>query len=340
MYVVYHIKSNRLLLTWSINTNHKGATQLSRPGIRTPFAVTGVIRPISYMCIYILNHHLYTYINLNLPFRLIINTKSNLLLYNFEAVEWDYGAPAERESDFVRKTSSLSNEHRKHSHAFNRAQSARRKGTDLMNANASSASPYYQMALGRSNRVQSAPVRKTDSQGIQKHISRIQSAVAARKQTIKEDDDPADFLMRQALKENWKKGRSEIKSTKNRAVKNAWETVPDNGLLNEKSEIVHHKTTSNGTTAMSRVITRSRSAPAHRVLSLPPNERGFTTSSEVNVRVWENKLNCKPTSNKTKLRPFSASVTAMQHPVEMHSDLKLKTFYQQLQFENSLAGRG
>jgi len=60
----------------------------------------------------------------------------------------------------------------------------------------------------------------------------------------------------------------------------------------------------------------------------------------VNVKVWENKLNFKaPGESKAKARPFSASVAAMQHPVDTYSDLKLRTFYQQMQFESVLAGR-
>lgn len=271
-------------------------------------------------------------------YRLIINTKTNLLLYNFEAVNWDYTAPVERESEFVRKTSSSLNVHPTHSHAFSRAQSAMRRGTDLF------ASRLSTTNIPHEERVRSAPVRKTDSQGIQKHVSRIQSAVVMRKQLkqqgVKSVSGYENSSMQQGMNSNLNADQREIRFFKEGRTRNAWDTVPDSGLVKEKSEIIRQGESNEYNTRRTRVVARSRSAPAHRMRSLPPNERGLTTSSEVNVKVWENKFHFKAKeASKTKARPFSASITAMQHPVETYSDLKLRTFYQQLQFENVLAGR-
>ena len=274
----------------------------------------------------------------NFLFRLIINTKSNLLLYNFESVAWDYNAPVERETEYTRKASSSSDPNRKSSHAFTRAQSALRSSKDLY------ASRFSTNVLHEEHgtRVRSAPVRKADAQGIQRHISRIQSAVAVHKQLGKQKtmNSKGNVLIQKDSRENCKAGQREIRFFEEERVRNAWETVPNSGLVKEKSELIHQNGATELNQRRSRVIARSRSAPAHRVRSLPRNERGFTTSSEVNVKVWENRFTFKEAgTSKTKLRPCSASVTAMQHPVETHSDLKLKTFYQQLQFERLLAGR-
>ena len=271
-------------------------------------------------------------------YRLIINTKTNLLLYNFESVDWDYTAPVERESEFVRKMSSSLDTHRTHSHAFSRAQSAMRKGTDLFATRLSTTNTPHE------ERVRSAPVRKTDSQGVQKHVSRIQSAVVTRKQIeqqgVKSVSGCGNSSMQHVLNNNLKAGQREISSFNKERARNAWDSVPDSGLVKEKSEISRQVESNEYKTRRTRVFARSRSAPAHRMRSLPANERGLTTSSEVNVKVWENKFHFKgKEASTTKARPFSASVAAMQHPVETYSDLKLRTFYQQLQFENVLAGR-
>jgi len=271
--------------------------------------------------------------------RLIINTKTNLLMYNFESVDWDYSAPVERESDFVRKKSSSLDPRHHHNHAFARAQSAMRKGTDLVGSR-----NVKNCHLGeRNTRVQSAPIRKTDSQGIQKHISRIQSAVSTRNQVNNKNgvkNGSANFSMQQDLKQVLTTDPRVIRFRKEERVKSAWGNVPEVGLVNERSELLHQNKIPEYETQRCRVVARSRSAPAHRVRALPPNERGLTTSSNVNVKVWENKLNFKaPGESKAKARPFSASVAAMQHPVDTYSDLKLRTFYQQMQFESVLAGR-
>lgn len=277
-------------------------------------------------------------------FRLIINTKSNLLLYNFETVEWDYSAPAERVSDFVKKAFRSSGENHKHSNAFARAQRVRRQGAELTNSRLSTDSLYSPLNYEPSKRVQSAPPRRTDAQGIQKHIARIQSAVAARKPMNQNDRhynsvlNNSTDLSEEISRKSYGRDFGFLKE-KDRAVKNAWENVPDSGIINQKSDVIRHGENMDENIRKPSIVARSRSAPAYRVRSLPPTERGFTSSSDVNVKVWENKLNQKRTAFKEKSRPFSASVTTMQNPVDIHNDLKLKTFYQQIQFENALASK-
>lgn len=257
-------------------------------------------------------------------------------------MEWDFTAPAARVSDFIKKTLAVTGENRKHSNSFSRAQSARRKGAELKSSRLLTVSPRSSDNFERGKRVQSAPTRKVDSQGIQRHILRIQSAVTARRQASKQEGNSTMELTNttsyQVIETRTRKGHGGDRQSTDNQVNIAWGAMSDNRLTSEKSEILSHGDPADLKMARPRVIARSRSAPAHRVRSLPADERGLTSSSEVNVKVWESKLTYKASKSKPKLRPFSATVTAMKHPVDEHSDLKLKTFYQQLQFESALAG--
>ena len=275
-----------------------------------------------------------------------------MLLYNFEAVNWDYTASAERESNFLRKKSSFSEDHRKQSHTFNRAQTARRKGSqhvlssasitvDQLNGDAFAKKSGH---IDRSKRAQSAPVKHPTTASIQRHISRIKSAVATRNSNDQQISSAvSDPMMTQKprgiLKNTDRQDILQTKPDTDLRIKNAWTASPSNGLLNQKTTLRPRDEGLNTCFDGPRVFARSRSAPAHRIRSVPSSERGFTSSSEVNIKVWENKLNVHPTQNRNKMRPFSASAVAMQSPVDTHTNLKLKTFYQQLEFEAALAGK-
>ncbi|XP_065065479.1 F-box and WD repeat domain containing protein 10B-like [Rhopilema esculentum] len=284
--------------------------------------------------------------------RLIINTKSNLLLYNFEAVTWDYHAPAERMSDYFRKGNSLAEDRPRQSWAFNRAQAMRRGESDLARKSILVTKPNGDNLTNqsgfpsRSNRVNSAPTWRSNDNSVQnsvqKHITRIHSAVSTRKALV--DGDIKDPGSRKGPKSLSKKTESDsvrkpVDGNKDFEVKKAWGNVLDKGLSHTRSPVKCREEGSGLDLSQQRIITRSRSAPAHRIRSLPKNERGFTSSSHVNIRVWENKLNLTKPAYKSNIRPFSASTTSMKNPAETLDNLKLKTFYQQLQYETQLSGK-
>ena len=103
------------------------------------------------------------------------------------------------------------------------------------------------------------------------------------------------------------------------------------GILKSKTKSVNklnHKSLD-----MDHVITRCRSAPAHRILTLPDDERGVTTSAFNFYQFPVNKMNIQ--SNKSPIiRPKTAST--MANPLNQFLDLKIKTFHFQLEHEEQL----
>ena len=280
--------------------------------------------------------------------RLIINTKSNLLLYNFEAVTWDYHAPAERMSDYFCKGNSLAEDRPRQSWAFNRAQAMRRGESDLARRSILVTKPNGDNLANqsdfpsRSNRVNSAPTWRSNENSVQKHVTRIHSAVSTRKALADghvKDQDTKKGPKSLAKRTESNSVKKPVDGNRDFEVKKAWGNVQDEGLSHTRSPVKCREEGSGLDLSQQRIITRSRSAPAHRIRSLPKNERGFTSSSHVNIRVWENKLNLTKPAYKSNIRPFSASTTSMKNPAETFDNLKLKTFYQQLQYERQLSGK-
>ena len=232
-------------------------------------------------------------------------------------------------------------------------QTARRRGSQhILSSTSINVDPFNSDAFSkksgnfdRNERAQSAPVKHPTSASIQRHISRIQSAVAtlSRRQISNAvsgvSDQTTTKKPRGILKNTGKSESFQTKPDTDFTVKNAWTASPSNALLNQRTTLKPRDKGTDVDFHGPKVIARSRSAPAHRIRSVPSSERGFTSSSEVSIKAWENKLNVPPTQNHIKMRPFSASAAAMQSPVDTHTNLKLKTFYQQLEFEAALAGK-
>eukprot|EP00794_Sanderia_malayensis_P008816 gene8816-9761_t len=283
--------------------------------------------------------------------RLVINTRSNLLLYNFEPIQWDYTCPTEKESEFIKHSTLSNGDQRIQNHAFNRAQLLRRKGSILIQSShaidSTVIAPSQQQSRSyqRSMRVQSAPSRPPiDS--IQKHVSRIQSAASQRSigSNVRVDSNEKKVVI-----ENAKLKQGILKNNMKNALDNREGDRVDGLVYNafeydqlayeisklKTTELVKEITPNRN---VSRVIARSRSAPAHRTRTLPADQCGYTSSSNVQIKLPENRLDStKGQKESKKTRPFSASTGILKNPTEVYSDLKLKSFYQQLDFETNLA---
>ncbi len=258
----------------------------------------------------------------------MINTRSNLLLYNFESVEWSYNSPAEKMSDFIKQNSSSADHHRLANHAFDRAKTLRRKGSGwLQEQNASINNAENSTADNKryQRRVRSAPVRPPTS-SIQRHVMRVQSAVTGK----------VDLMVRSV-----EKPRTQSRKLTNNSKPDSDEKIEKeignlgSLLTREKSAVRKFEKETTPNSNVPRVMARSRSAPAHRTRTLPLDERGFTSSSNIAVKILDNKLCPSGKKQQSKTRPFSATAP-LKNPTDVYCNLKLKSFYQQLDYEAEL----
>ena len=289
-------------------------------------------------------------------FRLIVNTPSNLLLYNFEAIKWDYNSDSEKTNKLYIEEATVT-EQRKYNRAYVRAQKLRRQGPALTR---NTSSPRFKSqpsleTVGNveietnifknhiPRRIHSAPARQSSpNSSMRKHIVRIRSAVA----TMRE----MEVIGKEPLL-NWKTNtRSWLEVNKNNENSNSSLVgrksnthLPCDGKLVRvssptRSTACDVRDTIIPDRSIPRFVSRSRSAPAHRTRTLPQDQRGLTTTSLVPVKMLMTNKNTveMPTEGR---RPKSAVTAVVKNPSEVLSDLKLKSFYQQLQYENELLGK-
>lgn len=278
---------------------------------------------------------------------MIVNTLSNLLIFNFEAVQWDFNLDAERPEGLGNLNIYAKTPPRRLARSHVRAQKLMRADTkdslpsrppsrvktptcDL-NMNVTLVSPD-----SLTQRISSAPPRikqhESTLNSMNAHVQRILSAHKEQKQKPRPQSSPAmSFRKSRELTEY-----------------DVTPTEVDGDLRTSMiiTQVAHSypKPPSLPDNRRSQVITRSRSAPAYRTQVLPPGKRGWTTSAAEPLKAPENKIMVTAEQAREKIarmRPHSAHVQARKHsisinPVKSLSCLNLKTYTNQLQIEQSL----
>ena len=271
--------------------------------------------------------------NLLFPFRIVINTLSNLLVLNFESISWNYNLPPDRPESLGRLNNFASAPPRPKSRAYVRAQKLAR-GTQLdrlieptITASRSisglldrsiSVTPF---ASRQTSRVSSAPpnVTRQVSQSIQHHVQRLHQA---RRVKPRPQSSPA-HLRTCSSHPKVKQIQSSVLPTEGSFI------VKDDARPPTKPDPLPSKQSWHG-------VTRGRSAPALRTEVLPGKQRGWTTSAKDVTSVPHNKL--MPTAAEArehvKRRPQSAYATTVKHSLTLAPKpspcLNLKTYSEEL----------
>jgi len=277
--------------------------------------------------------------------RLVVNTLTNLLIYNFEVVTWDYTAPPERPEPLGINRIYSKFSPKKLPHSYVRAQRLARQPTresipSRINASrmslvpstkdipvihpASSKELHSDMEDEPIERIASAPgrLRQQDSttSSMNTHIERIRSATKAAHS--RPFSSPAKYSLQKTRAPNVD-------------TRISHKISPVRSLPKEEPLPNCYKPF---------VLTRSRSAPAHRSQTLPLDKRGWTSSVMDPVYPTQNKLMVSAEQSKQALarrRPQSAilrsgSVKTVENPLRSFSMLKLKTHTEQVEFEDTL----
>ena len=281
---------------------------------------------------------------------MVVNTLSNLLIFNFETVEWNYHLPPERPEGLGSLNIYAKTSPRKLPRAYVRAQQLMRASTrDSLPSRPPSraGTPGHLMPNAGSmdgmlrtgdfsKRIRSAPprVRHQEStvNSISSHVLRIASA---RKRSVsRPQSSPAHMTQYHSsakhLSVNVLPTTAETDLRNHMVVSHVRQSYP------QPDPLPDNKTP--------HVFTRNRSAPAYRTQTLPPDKRGWTTSVIDPLVPPRNKIMVSASQAREKVanqRPQSAHVRGNTYslsvnPVKSLSSLKLKTYTNQLHFEDEL----
>ena len=274
-----------------------------------------------------------------------MNTLSNLLIFNFEAVQWDFDLEPERPEGLGNLNIYAKTPPRRLARSHIRAHKLMRAGTrDSLPSRPPSRvkTPVFDLNVtlvppsSLSERISSAPPRikhhESTLSSINAHVQRILCAHKENKQKPRPQSSPTTT------------------SHKSREL-TEYDVTPTEGdgdlrasMIITKVARAHPKPPSLPDNRRSQVITRSRSAPAYRTQVLPPGKRGWTTSAAEPLKAPENKIMVSAEQAREKIarmRPQSAQVQSKKesisiNPVKSLSCLNLKTYTSQLQTEQSL----
>lgn len=279
--------------------------------------------------------------------RMIVNTLSNLLIFNFEAIEWDFSLEPERPEGLGNLNIYAKTPPRRLARCHVRAHKLMRADTrDSLPSRPPSRAKTPTCDLNMmstlappnvsSQRISSAPPRikhqESTLNSMNVHVQRILNAHKEQKEKLRPQSSPASTLRKS-------RGFSEY---------NVTPTEVDGDLRSSMiiTKVVRspQKPPTFPDNQRSRVISRSRSAPAYRTQVLPPGKRGWTTSAAEPLKVTENKIMVSAEQAREKvarLRPQSAQAQSMKesisiNPVKSLSSLNLKTYTSQLQIEQKL----
>lgn len=264
---------------------------------------------------------------------MVINTLSNLLIFNFEAVEWDYTLPPERPEGLGKLNLYKKHGPQKLPRPYVRAQRLHRADTkdSLPSRPPSHTAFFFDSGPGTGKRITSAPPRVAhrDStlNSINHHVTRIMSA--RKKDAVRPQSSPAKVTTNKPMNEPDVSPFTEADDIRERIhFTQVMQTYPKPPPLPDNRS--------------SNVISRGRSAPVYRTKTLPENKRGWTTSAEESIAPVANKIMVTPSQAKLKIRqrPKSAyvnsKVSISQNPVQSLSCLNLKTYTNQMIFEEQL----
>ena len=276
---------------------------------------------------------------------MVVNTLSNLLIFNFENVKWKYNLPPERQEGLGSLKIYAKTSPKKLPRSYVRAQQLMRASTkDSLPSRspsragtpgAASVVPVVR-SYEVSKRISSAPsrVRRQEStaSAINSHVLRIASG---RKSLTRPQSSPAHMTQYRAQARRYSSFKVPPTTEKTDLRNNAVFSHVKQSYA-EPSPLPDNRTP--------HVITRNRSAPAFITKTLPPDKRGWTTSVNDPLLPPKNKIMVSASQSRDKVakqRPQSAHVRGNTYslsinPVKSLSSLKLKTYSDQLDFEDKL----
>lgn len=268
-------------------------------------------------------------------YRLVINTLSNLLIFNFEEVKWDQSLPPERPEGLGKLNLYGKHGPKKLPRHYVRAQRLKRADTkDSLPSRPPSRTTFFydnSPTERTGKRVASAPAhpahRDTATMNsINNHVTRILSA--RRKGVTRPQSSPAKVSMSRTRDEHVNPFTEDDDIQSMIHFRDVMQTYPKPPPLPDNRS--------------PSVLSRGRSAPVYRTKTLPKNKRGWTTSAEEEVKPCANKIMLTPSQAKMKIkqRPKSAhvesKVSISKNPLKSLSCLNLKTYSNQLIFEEQL----
>lgn len=278
---------------------------------------------------------------------MIVNTLSNLLIFNFEAVQWDYGLPPERPEGLRNLNIYGKTPPRRLARSHVRAHKLMRADTkdSLPSRTPSRAkTPMFDFNItaclappsSLQQRISSAPPRikhrESTLTSMTAHVQRISLAHGEQKQKLRPHSSPTTSF------------RRSLERTDTDVFPIKVDGDLRTSMIITKIRRSHSKPPSLQENRRSQVITRSRSAPAYRTQVLPPGKRGWTTSAAEPLKAPENKMMVtaeKAREKVARMRPQSAQVHSNKEaisidPVKSLSSLDLKTYSSQLEIEKEL----
>ena len=276
--------------------------------------------------------------------RMIVNTLSNLLIFNFEAVQWDFNLEPERPEGLGNLNTYAKTPPRRLARSHVRAHK-------LMRADTRDSLPSRPPSRVKTPTACDLNVTLVPPNNLSLRISSAPPRIKHQESTINSMTAHVQRILK-AHKEHKTRPQSSpaLTSCKSRGLKE-YDIPPTDVDGDLRASMIITKVTrslpkppSFPDNRRSQVITRSRSAPAYRTQVLPPGKRGWTTSASEPLKAPENKIMVTAQQAReriAKMRPRSAQVQSTKEPISINpvkslSCLNLKTYSSQLQFEQSL----
>lgn len=275
---------------------------------------------------------------------MIVNTLSNLLIFNFEAVQWDFNLEPERPEGLGNLNIFAKTPPRRLARSHVRAHK-------LMRADTRDSLPSRPPSRVKTPTTSDLNVTLAPPNNLPQRISSAPPRIKHQESTINSMNAHVQRILKaHEGKKTRPQSSPTLTSCKSRGLTEY--DIPPTDLDGDlrTSMIITQVTRSPSKTPSlpdnrrSQVITRSRSAPAYRTQVLPPGKRGWTTSAAEPLKVPENKIMVSAEQARekiAKMRPRSAQVQSMKdsisiNPVKSLSCLNLKTYSSQMQFEQNL----
>lgn len=273
---------------------------------------------------------------------MIVNTLSNLLIFNFEAVEWDYNLDPERPEGLGNLNIFAKTPPRKLARSHVRAHKLMRADTkDSLASRPPSRSALMSDYVTTLYPPNSSPLR----------ISSAPPRIKHQESTINSMNAHVRRILNAHKEQKPRPQSSPVVTSQTTRTQAEYDVPPTDIDGDLRSTMIITKVTRSTSkpssfpdSRHSQVITRSRSAPAYRTQVLPPGKRGWTTSAAEPLKAPENKIMVSAQQARekiAKMRPHSAQVHSTKesislNPVKSLSCLNLKTYSTQLQFEQNL----
>lgn len=275
---------------------------------------------------------------------MIVNTLSNLLIFNFEAVQWDFNLEPERPEGLGNLNIYAKTPPRRLARSHVRAHK-------LMRADTRDSLPSRPPSRVKTPTASDLNVTLAPPSSLPQRISSAPPRIKHQESTINSMNAHVQRILKaHEGKKTRPQSSPTLTSCKSRGLTEY--DIPPTDLAGDlrTSMIITKVTRSPSKPSLlpdnkrSQVITRSRSAPAYRTQVLPPGKRGWTTSAAEPLKVPENKIMVSAEQARekiAKMRPRSAQVQSMKesisiNPVKSLSSLNLKTYSSQMQFEQNL----